>query len=301
MNCSADLCECNERCMGTHDVCLGLNAPRIPSHFSLPDALNAVKGNAVILLDGKVVSNPDANSLTPAGNSSSNPRAGVAYRPGAVHHITIITSPGSGPTTKQAAAAAGTAAPVWVLIDAGVGAFSTLGAPDEAPANWRTQCSDTRASFAVGTSTPNLDASVAKNGTAVEMLWTAPPLDSAGGSRVVTLRVATATSKGNISVVAAVLTPATAEGAGAASVRNLAAGELGYACTMSQGSNRRNGSGIVELEWAVPQQQCQSVPPGTPGAMSKSQCTCSSMDLAVLPHAVRRLRALLIICILFDC
>ena len=249
--------------MGSHDVCLGLNAPQIPSHFSLPDSLNAVKGSTVILLDGKVVST--RLRATPTMD------AGYYYKPGQVHHVTVITA------AQQ---------PAWLLIDAGVGEFAALGSPEEAPADWRLQCANTRASFATTTpsnassSTPNKqtsthDSKKAANGTtSVEMLWTAPVAEGA-----VTLRVAAATSKGNISVVAAVLFPVVASSpTRTASTTSTSddGGGLRYACTTSQPSNRRNSTGEVEHEWAVPQQQCQSVPPGTPGSLNKSACisTC---------------------------
>ena len=172
---------------------------------------------------------------------------GGTYRAGSVHRVTV--APGSN----------GTSAPTWFLLDAGVGRFSEGSTP------LVTQCHGSRASWST------VD-------TAVDVLWTAPLNSTAP----VVLRVAAATSMGNISVVAAVLTRFD-DGRAGVGGELASADELGYGCTTSQASNRKDRSGRIEPEWALPQQSCESLPIGTKGALTKAACAKQCLRSATPP------------------
>jgi rubredoxin len=234
-NCSTALCTCTEHCMGSEDVCTTNTPSPDPTHHSLPDAFNlrAVAGSTALLLDGRPI------------------RAGSAYSAGTTHRLTIV--PGASNATTLAP-------PSWFLIDAGVGAFSVLTAA-AAPIHWDVACDGSRASF------------MSPPGVAVDVLWAAPSGDSGGGDGAVTLRVAEATSMGNITVAAAVLN---------ASSSGLAPpGELGYSCTVTEGL--RPGGG-------APTRQCMSVPLGTVGALTKAACEADCFRGAGGTYAYRCLR-----------
>lgn len=146
------------------------------------------------------------------------------------------------PSTRNASEPA-----TWFLLDAGVGQFSPV--PGTAPDQWKVQCAGTRASF------------VSRTNAAVDVLWTAPPRGPAAAGAV-TLRVAEAMNMGNLTVTAAVLN---------VSAPALPVGVLGYACTTSEGfTTYAPFSGVTR--------QCQSVPVGTVGALTKESCeaTCLS-------------------------
>ena len=128
------------------------------------------------------------------------------YFPGSTHTVSVTPRNASagraagkrGMVTKggRAEQTHGTM-PTWFLLDAGVGTFSLP--PDQSgppPGAWNVMCSGTRVAFK---STGNVPVPV-------RIQWTAP-LDYAGGGLGggVLLRVAAATSMGNISINAAVL------------------------------------------------------------------------------------------------
>merc|ERR1712039_1117527 len=72
---------------------------------------------------------------------------------------------------------------------------------------------------------------------------------------------------GNLSINAAVLnTTATEE---------LPPSEMGYFCSTSQGGSAGHGGDVPA---GVLRMQCQSVPPGTPGASSKAACEAECYD-----------------------
>lgn len=154
------------------------------------------------------------------------------YEAGASYRLTVV------PGHDDAAANNET----WFLLDAEIGQLNAIAG--EPFASWRTQCKATRASFASASGAP------------VSMIWAVPP--AARGPIV--LRVATATTMGNLSVNALVLN---ASGAAAP----LPAGAMGYACSRSRPS--------AHSPW--PLQQCQSVPPGTPGALNQSACEAACL------------------------
>lgn len=220
-NCSRALCSCKERCMGTAEVCTGSGASKDPTHKSLPDALNARQGTTKLLLNG---------------------RPPQHYVPGTTYEVQVVAG-------ADDAAAATPNASTWFLLDAGVGALSTSIIEGVRGATaFKTQCNGTRASFE-GTT-----AKVLHGGApAATMYWTVPR--DAQGALV--LRVAAATSMGNVSVNAAVLRkPPTPD------PPPLPAGAMGYACTTMGRS--------AHVPWKL--QQCQSVPPGTFGAVNQSAC-----------------------------
>jgi len=208
--------------MGTDDVCLGNGAPKDPSHFSLPGSLNAKPGETRILLDGKIPTH---------------------YRLGVTHRITIIPSNASSD-------------PTWFLVDAassttGVGRLSRVG--DGNDIQWALKCGDTRAAFFSPKNAP------------VDILWTAPNSSSDfegvpfgnKASKAVALRVAAATSLGNISVNAVILNSTAAP---------LPAHEKKYFCVYARAA-KTGGTGI-----AIPRKQCIGMPVDTPGASTMSAC-----------------------------
>ena len=214
-NCSRSLCTCKERCMGTADVCTGSGASKMASHKSLPRELDARAGSTTLLLDGKPPS---------------------TYQPGRTYSITVSPSSNADNAT-------------WFLLDAGIGKLSASSAPGLTASQWRTQCNGTRASFSSGASVDGVSSSNSK--ASVAMLW-AVPKDAYGPA---VLRVATATSMGNVTINAAILNRS-------ATIPPLPLTEIGYACTVSGAS--------AHAPWKL--QQCQSVPAGTVGAVNMSTC-----------------------------
>jgi hypothetical protein len=193
-------------------------APHNPSHTSLPDALSATAGDAVLLVDG---------------------RAPVHYTPGKTHRLSVTP----GPSSRGASAPA-----TWFLLDVGVGTVA-----DGQADTWQLACNGTRASFA------------SENNGPITMFWSAPPPKFA--SEVV-VRLAAATAMGNLSLVAAVLRPAPSPVPPPPAPPPLPAGEKGWACTTSEAPS--DGARGAFLGGTT--QQCQSVPPGTGGALTLSEC-----------------------------
>ena len=149
--------------------------------------------------------------------------AGTGFVPGRQYMLTV--SPSNN-----------TSLPSWFLLDAGIGVFTVM---QDKPSKWTVTCDGSRASFMTPRNAP------------VELLWMAP-LNATGP---VALRVAEATSMGNLTVNAAVLN---------ASTRGLApATEIGFVCAVAQGL--RPGGG-------PPTRQCMSVPLGTVGGLTKAAC-----------------------------
>jgi len=157
------------------------------------------------------------------------------YVAGETYRLTIL--PG-------APAAGKAAAPTWFLVDAGVGELSMLpGGPSAS--GWKSQCSGTRASM----------RSAAPK---VEMFWSAPASGPDAGA--VALRVAVATSMGNLSISAAILN--------STSVAPPPRGQPGYFCTSSKGYSGANDTS--QTPFAT--KQCQAMPLGTPGTKSRAAC-----------------------------
>jgi len=162
---------------------------------SLPDAINARKGDTGLLLDNDVP---------------------TQYSAGSRHLVTVVPSASAQDSS-------------WFLVDAGAGMFSTITGP-ESPDEFRVECDGTRVSFKSSQNQP------------VEIVWTAP---SDATAPAVALRVAAATSMGNLSVNAAVLNAGDHEPP--------SPGDLGYFCHVAE-------------------RQCVSLPVGTPGAWNKETC-----------------------------
>eukprot|EP00937_MAST-01D_sp_MAST-1D-sp2_P003005 g3005.t1 len=204
--------------MATDDVCTANIPSPDRTHHSLPDALAARPGRTVLLLDGKPIAR------------------GARFTPGAVHRITVV--PGANAAKSS-----------WFLFDTGVGTLAAAAAaaarvPERLSLpSFTLSCNGTRASFA------------AAAGASAELLWTAPAAASAAGAGTVALRVAEATSMGNLSVNAAVL--------GAPATGLAPAGAVGFACVVGKGL--RPGGG-------APTRQCMSMPAGTVGALTKAAC-----------------------------
>ncbi|CAE7556360.1 unnamed protein product [Symbiodinium natans] len=156
-----------------------------------------------------------------------------SYTQGVKHRLTVVPDGDS------------TSASTWFLLDSGVGRFSML---PGAVGKWQLKCDGTRASFVSETNAP------------VDLFWTAPK-DS---SEAVALRVAAATSMGNLTLNAAVLN--------SRAKSTLPPGELGYFCTVTQAAEI-NGTGSP-----VPMKQCMTMPAGTVGASSKSECEASCFE-----------------------
>lgn len=235
--------------MGSSEVCVGSGAPPSPphgpSHASFPDVLNAVAGDTLILLDDH----------TGRADGPSRLRGRPAHFPGSAHKLTVV--PHNGTAIGTALGRGSRAAPPsWFLLDSGVGTFAPL-RPAEPPRDWRIMCGGTRVSF------------MSPDGAPVEVVWTAPAggVPGAGAGELgapapaptpVLFRVAAATSMGNITINAATLDPAPTPA--------LPPGQLGYMCTTLGGSNTTSAVS------AGPRKQCQSVPPGTPGAVALASC-----------------------------
>jgi rubredoxin len=113
VNCSAEICDCQERCMGTADVCTGSGASQDPTHRSLPNALAARSGNTSLLVDGA----PPQH-----------------YAAGTTYTLTVVPR-ATGTNTSS----------TWYLLDAGVGTLAFI--EGGGARSWRTQCNATRASF----------------------------------------------------------------------------------------------------------------------------------------------------------
>lgn len=189
--------------------------PIIP-YKSEADTLSARAGNTRLLLNGK----PPAT-----------------YVAGSTNRITIVSSPASTadappshPSTEiahdlQRAAAASS----FFLLDAGVGTFSKV--TDGGAQGFHLQCDGTRVAFN------------GPQGVPVEVDWTAPP----AGHQSVSLRVAAATSMGNVTVNAAVLN---------ASSSKPSPDEDTYVCSISEQATS----------------QCVRVPKGTQGATNEKDC-----------------------------
>jgi rubredoxin len=161
------------------------------------------------------------------------------YMTGVTHKLTVV--PANAPD------------PTWFLIDAGgVGKFSAVPSGGGAT-DLKVKCDGTRAAFQSEKNTP------------IDIFWTAPSgsSDFGGepfGNKAVALRVAAATSKGNITINAAILNftaPA------------LPSGGLGYFCT------RTKAAQVAGTGYAVPMQECVSMPTGTVGALTMSACEAS--------------------------
>ena len=241
-NCSDALCDCNEHCMGTADVCTGAGAPDEPTHRSLPDTLSATPGATQLRVDG----------AEPAH-----------FRAGATHCVTIVPPPPTVAKRSSASPSAPSANVTWYLLDSGVGDWSVeddAGAPD----GWRSQCGGARASF-----------SARADGAPIALLWTAP-LDAR--TPAIALRVATATTMGDLAVSAAVLHLARNKTAAAPSAAARGGGENGergavvsatggYFCATSAASNH--------TPFAA--QQCASLPVGTRGALNLSECVATCL------------------------
>jgi|EP01044_Picomonas_judraskeda_P011463 rubredoxin len=134
--------------------------------------------------------------------------------------------------------------PSWFLLDSGVGTFE---ATAERPNKWKVSCAGSRASF------------MSPNNAPVKLQWAAP--SDASGSIV--LRVAEATSMGNLTLSAAVLN---------SSASGLApSNKMGFACVVGEGL--RPGGG-------PPTRQCMSVPVGTVGALTKPSCEAECFKAA---------------------
>lgn len=162
---------------------------------SLPDAINARRGDTVLLLD-------------------NDPP--MQYSAGSRHLVTVVPSANAQDES-------------WFLVDAGAGMFSEV-AGFESPDAFKVQCDGTRVSFKSFQNRP------------VDIVWTAPTDVTAPA---VALRVAAATSMGNLSVNAVVLN--------AGGTDRPVAGDLGYFCHVAE-------------------RQCVSLPVETPGASSKEAC-----------------------------
>lgn len=140
----------------------------------------------------------------------------LQYSAGSRHLVTVVPSANAQDSS-------------WFLVDAGAGIFSEV-AGGKIPDAFKVQCNGTRVSFSSSQSQP------------VDIVWTAPTDASAPA---VALRVAAATSMGNLSVNAAVLN--------AGGQDPPVSGDLGYFCHVAE-------------------RQCVSLPVGTPGASSKESC-----------------------------
>ena len=150
------------------------------------------------------------------------------YTQGATHQITVI------PDGDRSSAS------TWFLLDSGVGRFSLL--PGADISKWQLKCDGTRASFASETNSP------------VNLFWTAPENSN---NHAVALRVAAATSMGNLTINGAVLN---------STAHALPPGETGYFCMVSQAAK------VIGTGSPVPMQQCISMPAGTVGAMLQQAC-----------------------------
>ena len=161
-----------------------------------------------------------------------NGRPPMHYVPGQMYELSVLANVTGNDT--------------WFLVDSGVGEIRRLShatdetgnAVEQRVGSWRSQCNGSRASF------------VSVGGTPTSMHWIAPR--AAAGP--VVLRVATATSMGDIGINAAILN--------ASSTGQLPAATAGYACTTSGTSSH--------VPW--PLRQCQIVPPGTVGATNLTSC-----------------------------
>ena len=156
-------------------------------------------------------------------------RPGTRYEAGTSYRLTVVLGAKASPGAT------------WFLVDAGVGEFSELPGGGNASA-WKAQCGGTRASFKSSSS-------------AVDMFWTAP----SGTSGPVALRVAVATSMGNLSISAAILN---------STAPPLPTGQLGYLCVESRGYSGANDTSQTPFSF----KQCQAMPLGTAGAQSRAAC-----------------------------
>lgn len=138
------------------------------------------------------------------------------YLAGSRHLVTVVPSANAQDSS-------------WFLVDAGVGTFSEV-TGGKTPDALKVQCDGARVSFKSSQNQP------------VDIVWTAP---ADAIAPAVALRVAAATSMGNLSVNAAVLN--------AGGQDPPVSGDLGYFCHVAE-------------------RQCISLPVGTPGASSKQAC-----------------------------
>ena len=161
-----------------------------------------------------------------------NGRPPTKYVPGGVYELRVLPN-ASGNNT-------------WFLVDSGVGKLSPLthatdtngSTVEQRIGSWRTRCNGSRASF------------VSIGGAPTSMHWIAPR----AASGPVVIRVATADSMGDLGINAVILN--------ASSAAPQPIGTMGYACTTSGTS--------AHVPW--PLRQCQSVPPGTVGALNLTSC-----------------------------
>jgi rubredoxin len=199
-----------------------LTCSKHPKHpyTSTADALSAKGGDTTLLFNG---------------------RPPVAYIAGSVNRITVIPAGNDVGRNMPALSQANdlqrvNATSTFFLLDAGVGSFREVEGGGARALH--VQCDSTRVAF----------NSIQDNH--VELDWIAPSI----GHVPVLLRVAAATSMGNITVNAAILN---------STAPSLPSDKDAYACSTSEASTR----------------QCVRVPHGTPGAVGQDECAVTCLTL----------------------